>query len=319
MPVSALLNLLKDGKFHSGDELGEVLGVSRAAIWKQIRKLEELGLEISSVRGKGYRLQGEMELLNQDYLKQALGDNLQEIHVLFETPSTNTWLLDRANEWSGKAALCVAEKQSAGRGRRGREWVSPLGRNLYFSLMLPAFSPMSVIEGLSLVVGLVVARQLNKLGCDASLKWPNDVLVRGQKIAGVLIELQGDLHSECQLIIGVGVNFDLGVANIDQPYTDIKSVVGKAPSRNSFSAELCEEIIASVELLKERGLKAFISEWQSLDYYREKRVKMLIGQNVWSGVAQGINRKGELQVLTDEDGLKVFNAGEISLRPEDAD
>lgn len=319
MSVPALLELLKDGVFHSGDELGEVLGVSRAAIWKQIRKLEDLGLEISSVRGRGYRLQGEIELLKQDFLRETLGGKLQEIHVLFETSSTNTWLLDRAKDWSGKAALCVAEKQSAGRGRRGREWVSPLGRNLYFSLMLPAFSPMSVIEGLSLVVGLVVARQLRKLGCDASLKWPNDVLVNGQKIAGVLIELQGDLHSECQLIIGVGVNFDLGVADIDQPYTDIKTVSGVCPSRNQFSVELAEEIIAAVEVLKVRGLKAFLSEWQSLDYYHQKRVKMLIGQNMWAGIAQGINSKGELQVLTDEDGLKVFNAGEISLRPEDAD
>jgi BirA family biotin operon repressor/biotin-[acetyl-CoA-carboxylase] ligase len=310
-----LLELLKDGAFHSGDELGEVLGVSRAAIWKKIHKLEELGLVISSVRGKGYRLQSSIELLDKSILKESLSSTIDEIEVLFDTGSTNSWLLDRANDWFGKTALCVAERQSAGRGRRGREWVSPLGRNLYFSLMLPAYSPMSVIEGLSLIVGLVTARKLRSLGCNASLKWPNDVLVNGQKIAGVLIELHGDLHSECQLIIGVGVNFDLGDIKIDQPATDIRSQIGRVPSRNEFSIALAQDIMAEVEVLKENGLKAFLDEWKKLDYYRDKPVKMIVGHNTCRGIAQGINSKGEFQVMTDK-GLKLFNAGEISLRSD---
>ena len=315
MTASILLELLKDGAFHSGDKLGKDLGVSRAAIWKKIRKLEELGLVISSVRGKGYRLERSIELLDKRLLEKSLSTKIDEIEVLFDTPSTNSWLLERANDWAGLSALCVAERQSAGRGRRGREWVSPLGRNLYFSLMLPAYSPMSVIEGLSLIVGLVVARKLRGLGCDAKLKWPNDVLINGKKIAGVLIELQGDLHSECQLIIGVGINFDLGGVSIDQPSTDIREQIGRTPSRNEFSAELAGDIMTEIELLKTKGLNAFLAEWRHLDYYRDKPVKMIVGNSIVKGTARGINARGEFQVMT-ETGIKLFNAGEISLRPD---
>lgn len=315
-----LIELLADGQFHSGEELGECLGVSRAAVWKRLRKLERLGLYCQRVRGKGYRLQGGLDLLDRQRIQACLHGAAADMPLTLvqETVSTNTDLLEalRHGEEAPRAAL--AEFQSGGRGRRGRHWVSPYGGSLYLSLAWPFQGGAAQLEGLSLAVGAVLAQLLAEegLGGDVGLKWPNDVLARGRKLAGVLIELAGDVDDRCVAVIGVGVNGALGDdhgAFIDQQWTDLRRELGRAPDRNRLAGRLLSRLGEMLPKFAAHGFAEMQSAWTDRDLCRGRPVRLLLGERVTEGIALGVTDKGGLRL--DVDGEEqVFHGGEVSLR-----
>jgi len=322
MSMDLLLSVLADGEFHSGEELGAALGVSRAAVWKQIKKIESLlGFELESVSGKGYRIAGGLELLDRvsvlEGLSATVRERLSDFEVLSVVGSTNRVVMERAAAGVEPGYLCAAEKQTAGRGRRGRIWHSPFGKNLYFSLSWQFSGGAASLEGLSLAIGVAVNEVLDGMGIQGvQLKWPNDLLYKNKKLAGILLEMAGDASGVCQVVIGVGINVDMGGADretIDQPWTDLKKITERPVSRNVLLATLIEKLVRLLGAYEEQGFKAYRARWLAMDAFTDQSVQLLIGQRVIEGVASGVDESGGLQICVDGQ-LQLFNGGEISLR-----
>ena len=320
MSEQRLLEVMADGNYHSGEELGELLGVSRTAVWKQIKKLESLGLGLESVKGKGYCLRGGLDLLNHSKLLECLGEEvaneLQQIEVLGVTDSTNARAMQSAQSGLSRY-VCVAEQQTAGRGRRGKVWQSPYGCNLYFSVVWSFDGGASVLEGLSLAVGVAVVRAMKSLGIEGlGLKWPNDILFEDKKLAGILLEMTGDAEGPCQLVAGVGINVSMPehqTESIDQPWVNLSSVAKAIPSRNEILASVLTELVPVLLSYEEVGFGAYRDEFMSLDAYVDKPVYIKQGAKVVLGQGAGVDVTGALLLDTDH-GRQVFNGGEVSLR-----
>ena len=315
-----IVELLADGQFHSGDELGRELGISRAAVWKQIQKLEEKGLEVFSVKGKGYKLHTPVELLVADQIKAHMSDKglslLGGIDLHGVVSSTNDIAMRAASDGVASGYVCLAEQQTAGRGRRGRTWVSPFGSNIYLSAVWHFYGGAAALEGLSLATGLAVAETLHSMGCSSvALKWPNDLLVGSAKLGGVLLEMTGDPTGHCQVVLGVGLNTRLregDAQHIDQEYTQL-SDHGLDVSRNALAGRVISALLVMLEQFSRHGFAHFHSRWESFDAYRDKPVAILAGSHATKGVARGVDATGGLRLETSE-GLEIFKGGELSLR-----
>ena len=308
-----LIGILADGGFHSGEQLGEVFGMSRAAINKHIQTIREWGLDVFTVPGKGYSLPAPIQLLDEKKILSYLPTG--QVAVLPVVDSTNQYLLDRIAELrSGDA--CVAEYQHAGRGRRGRQWISPFGANLYLSMFWRLEQGPAAAMGLSLVVGIVMAEVLHKLGAgDVRVKWPNDLYLNDKKLAGILVELTGKTGDAAQLVIGAGINLTMRESTtniISQDWINLQEA-GVIIDRNKLTAELLSELRLAVVKFENEGLSAFISRWREMDNYLDRPVKLIIGNQEIYGVARGIDQQGAL--LLDQNGnIKPYIGGEISLR-----
>ncbi|MGE7960693.1 bifunctional biotin--[acetyl-CoA-carboxylase] ligase/biotin operon repressor BirA [Pseudomonas sp. NPDC089530] len=314
-----LLELLKDGRFHSGQALGAALGVSRSAVWKQLQQLEaELGLSIHKVRGRGYQLAAPLALLSSaDICEQS--ENCPWTVLTFDSiDSTNAEAL-RAVERSVPAPfLVLAERQTAGRGRRGRKWVSPFAENVYYSLVLRIDGGMRQLEGLSLVVGLAVMQTLREFGiAGAGLKWPNDVLVGRKKIAGILLELVGDPADVCHVVLGVGINGNMQKADeVDQQWTSMRLESGNPVDRNQVIARLNMMLKAYLGRHQLEGFSSIRDEWERNHLWQGKAVSLIAGVNKIDGIVMGIDQQGALRLQVD--GVeKVYSGGELSLRLRD--
>ena len=316
-----LITILSDGHTHSGEALGASLGVSRVAVWKRLKKLEELGLEVETKKGKGYCLVGGLDLLSPGQIKSSIssqiGDLLSQIDIFFQIESTNAWLADAANRPSIKGCVCLAEQQTAGRGRRGREWFSPFGRNIYMSVGWEFDEGAAVLEGLSLAVGVAVVRALSSNGVGGlQLKWPNDILCEGKKMAGVLIEMSGDASGACSVVVGIGLNVNMGSGGadkIDQPWTDVSSVISGNASRNKLVGSLLNELIPILADYHEHGFGRYRDEWNRLDHLSMAEVELSGFGGGLTGIARGVDKAGALQVDTAE-GMQSIKGGEITLR-----
>jgi BirA family biotin operon repressor/biotin-[acetyl-CoA-carboxylase] ligase len=312
-----LLSIIADCEFHSGETLGKTLGISRAAISYHIKVLSSLGLDIFSVTGKGYCLAQPLTLLNLDKIKEQLVCfHTAEIEVLNVIGSTNQYLKDKTSDLEN-GHTCLAEAQTAGRGRHGRKWVSPYAASLYLSMHWSFTGGYSVLGGLSLAVGVAIVDALNKCGVQGiQLKWPNDIYAQGKKLAGVLIEVEGQMGSGCQAIIGVGLNVTLpqNVEEIGQPWIDIAQLAEPLISRNLLAGSLINELNISLALFENSGLEPFIAKWRALDVYANQAVKLIIGQQTVSGISRGIDASGAI-LLETEQGVKAYHGGEISVRP----
>lgn len=314
MTEHALIALLADGNFHSGEKLGALLGVSRTAVWKQLQKLESIGIELESVKGLGYRIAGGLDLLDREAVLASMGDaaGVCTLTLLGETVSTNDWVKATNGSWRG--VTCLAERQLGGRGRRGRSWVSPYGRNLYLSMGWEFEGGVAALEGLSLAVGVTICRILGgQKAAGVALKWPNDVLFEGRKLAGVLVELQGDPSGVCQVVVGVGINHHMGPAGkaIDQPWADATEVVSM--SRSELAGRLIGELAGVLEVFSLQGFSACRDEWSHYDVTRDQPVTLMTAAGAIEGVARGITEGGALLVETGS-GIETFHGGEVSLR-----
>lgn len=321
--VSDLLGLLADAQYHSGEELGEQLNISRAAVWKYIKRIDDLGLSLESVKGKGYRLLNPVELLDENKIKSFLSDEilrcLADIHLFPEIDSTNGFLLKQPHIVS---QVCIAEKQIAGRGRRGRTWISPFAQNIYFSLGWRFASGITALKGLSLLVGCVIVRVLKQLGFrDVGLKWPNDVLVNTKKLAGVLVEIRGDLAGDCELVIGIGLNYCMqdSVADaIAQPWVDLQQLADieavNLPSRNHLVASLISELLTVLQDYEEKTFSEYKAEWEAYNVYQGKKIELVLANSRLLGKCLGVDNDGAVILEDVNNQLHYLHGGEISLR-----
>lgn len=308
-----LISLLADGGFHSGEQLGETLGMSRAAINKHVQTIREWGLDVFTVPGKGYSLPAPIQLLKGVRILELLED--KRVTLLPVVDSTNQYLLDRIGELQSGDA-CVAEYQQAGRGRRGRQWISPFGANLYLSMFWRLDQGPAAAMGLSLVIGIVMAEVLQRFGAeDVRVKWPNDLYLNDRKLAGILVELMGKTGDAAQLVMGAGINLamrDTTAGAINQGWINLQEA-GISIDRNELAATLLNELRQSLKQFELDGLMPFIVRWRALDNFIDRPVKLLIGEQQIFGIARGIDQQGAL--LLDQDGvIKPFIGGEISLR-----
>ncbi|MDE2089583.1 MAG: bifunctional biotin--[acetyl-CoA-carboxylase] ligase/biotin operon repressor BirA [Gammaproteobacteria bacterium] len=317
-----MLSLLADGRFHSGEDLGATLGITRSAVWKAVRACETLGIEIHAVRGRGYRLAAPLELLSREVIQAAMDETargrLAGLDILPEVDSTNRHLMRLAQQGAPSGLACLAEWQSAGRGRRSRAWVSPFGTNIYLSLLWRYADGPATLTGLSIAIGVAVARALHEAGVSGiGLKWPNDLLWRERKLGGILLELAGESAGPCYVVAGVGVNVRMPAAaaqNIDQPWTDLAAVTGGAGvSRNRLAGLLLQHMIHVLDAFPSVGLAPFRQEWAHWDAVTGKRVVLQIQDRPVLGRALGIDDSGAL-LLSVNGELRSYASGEISLR-----
>jgi len=309
-----LLNLLADGEFHSGEKIGELLGVSRTSVNNYIKGLQGIGLDIYKVPGRGYQVASPIELLDEQVVRRLSGSNLVNVEQILD--STNQWLLDKMPNLDN-GQTCIAEYQLAGRGRRGRTWVSPFASHLYFSYYWRFESGIDKLSGLSLLVGIAVVNALEKIGIPgASLKWPNDIYYQGKKLAGILIELNGQVNEACHTVIGIGINVRMPPEQaelIDQPWIDLSSLSSEKVDRNQLSATLINELQTLLPEYEQTGLQPHLARWLDLDCFLNKPVNVLLAEKNSSGICRGIDDTGAL--LLEVDGqIERYIGGEVSLR-----
>ena len=320
--VNSVLRILSDGRFHSGSALGEALSVSRAAVWKAVQKLQqEWQVRINAVPGRGYQLAVPLTLLDKDTILSAIApqtrSRLQEIQVLWSVDSTNRYILNQAPNGIGSGLAVLAEHQSAGRGRRGRHWVSPFGRNLYLSLLWDFELDAAQLSGLSLAIAVAITRALSKLEInDVMLKWPNDLLWQERKLCGVLLEMKGEASGPWQVVIGMGMNVNMDsitTEEIGQPWVDLKTILGQNLDRNKLAAVILSELLEAMDQFQDSGLSPFLAEWRTRDICRDQLVELHFPDKVQQGIARGIDLNGAL-LLESEGVVKPYHAGEVSLR-----
>lgn len=317
-----LINALASGEFVSGQELGEQLGISRTAISKHIKALMEMGLDIFSVTGKGYKLPEPLTLLSHTKIVKSIpsGSFIPEIEVHSLIDSTNSYLLRRIPNQVTNGQVCLAEFQSAGRGRRGRQWVSPFGSQIYLSMYWYLEQGLSAAMGISLVTALAVSDAIYSLtDINVQLKWPNDIYLNGVKLAGILIDLEGQALEPSHSVIGIGLNLNMPVKaaeNIDQKWTDLQSHTQGTVDRDELSAMLIYSLITRLEQYQDEGLSSMLDEWHARDFYLDKRVKLLTGERVTRGICRGVNNQGAL-LLEINGKVKPIYGGEVSLRGDE--
>ncbi len=323
--LEPLLRLLADGRFHSGAALGETIGIGRSAVWKQIRALEAMGLEIHAVQGKGYRLATQLELLDRNLILAGLGasraSELRGFEIFYLIDSTNRYLMERAADGLEGPYLCLAESQSAGRGRRGRSWISPFGRNLYLSLQWRFELGADALPALSLAAGVAAAAALENMGvAGIGIKWPNDLYHGERKLGGLLIELAGEASGPWDAVVGLGLNIDmkdLSALDIDQPWTDLRSALGRRPERNGVAITIIDALMDALAKFEREGFAPFRESFQRFDVTRGREVELHQGANqIKRGVSLGVGEQGAL-MLQCESGISQVTSGEISLRISD--
>ncbi|OAM51164.1 biotin--[acetyl-CoA-carboxylase] ligase [Methylovorus sp. MM2] len=315
-----ILKVLADGRFHSGEALAQHFDVTRATIWNALQDAEALGIEIFSVRGRGYKLPEPIVMLDKQAILSSIGEQRAwfnvEVHDHLE--STNTYLMKKAASGAAHATCIVASLQTKGRGRRGRAWQAGLGNSLTFSLLWRFQSGAAALSGLSLAIGVALIRALNEIGIQAAqLKWPNDVLVNYQKLAGILIELQGDMDGPSAAVIGIGINLKLPEhlkRHIDQAATDMKTLTGQDIDPNLILGVLLKHLGDVLKDFEKDGFEILREEWLHYHAYQDKPVRLLMpdGREL-QGQVNGVGLDGILLVQTAQ-GEQRFSAGEISLR-----
>ncbi len=323
--VFKVLDVLSDGKFHSGESIAKTFDISRASIWNAIKKAEQFGVEIYSVRGRGYKLIQPIMLLKKPAIEQVMGEvhhwfNLEIFDVM---DSTNSYLLEKASSGHPHASVAVTQIQTKGRGRRGRSWQSALGESLTFSLLWRFNGGAATLSGLSLAVGVAIIRSLHRLGMlNAQLKWPNDVLIQDdtqyKKLAGVLIELQGDMEGQSTAVIGIGINLKLSKKSfnqIDQPATDIKSISKEDIDPNLLLGQILKDLADVLGQFNTYKFASLKEEWMSYHVYQHQIVTLSVGDGrSVTGLAQGVNDDGALLVEKPSHEIEIFSSGEITLR-----
>lgn len=322
----SVIRLLSDGAFHSGENVAARMGVSRSAVWKHVQALGDFGLEAEAVRGKGYRLSAPIELLDTAAIVRALPDDaracLERLETFTSLPSTSSHLTGSPPPAIGRAQVCLAEYQSAGRGRRGREWLGVLGGGLCLSIGWHYGEQPPQLSALSLAVGVATQRALAATGIDdVALKWPNDLIWRGGKLGGILIELNAEAGGPAHVVTGIGVNVRLpeklrrriALGRNDRPVDLAEICGGKPPSRNRLAAAIIAECLRVLVEFGESGFAPWLNRWNELDALAGQPVEFELGGDSVRGIARGADSDGALKIEIDG-RIRRFVSGEISPR-----
>lgn len=317
----ALVRHLLDGRWHSGAALVRELGITPALLRTRIRTLRSWGLEIQAARGAGYRLAQTLELFDEARIREhlALADPVA-IHIFPALESTNEYLMSRPLD--GGSHVCLAEFQRAGRGRRGRAWVSPFGANVCLSVGWSCERVPPDLAALGLALGLVSTQFLHGLGAEAVLvKWPNDLVVDGRKLAGILVEQRRESRGRIQIVAGIGLNLSLTAeqaSQIGQPWTSLAQVLpdsaNRPPSRNRIAAGLIDAILRARNTFHRQRFAPFRALWPRHDATRDRRVNVYMAGGTLEGIARGVDVDGALLLDTGQEELRRIVAGEVSLR-----
>jgi len=323
--LKKLIRYLGDGKFHSGAYLGKVLSMTRGGVWRLTKKFADLGIDIESVSGKGYRISGGLSLLSLSKIKKNIVKShikqIKKIEIFDQIDSTNAYLMRSAVSSKTKRndiCICLAEQQISGKGRLGRQWVSPFGANIYLSMLWSFVKGASDLAGLSLVVATAVVDALNIFGIKGvGLKWPNDILWQNRKLAGVLVEITSEAYGGSNAVIGVGLNINMPETAgklIGQPWVDLRNITGQLVDRSYLTGLLIGQLMEKLHLFQQQGMLAFMQKWQQFDVYFNKPVYAIVSGGKISGIAKGIDKHGYLRLEDKFGKIHVFPAGEISLR-----
>jgi BirA family biotin operon repressor/biotin-[acetyl-CoA-carboxylase] ligase len=316
-----LLDALIAADTLSGRELAERFGVTRAAVWKQIERLRALGVGIAA-QADGYRLESPLERLDAGAIVALLAPDerrrIGDLAVHWELDSTSSELLRRVGDDARDGLVCLAEIQTRGRGRRGRTWRMPLCGGVALSLLKRFDGGMAALSGLSLVAGIAAAQALEDCGiAGVGLKWPNDLVARGRKLGGILVELGGDSMGPCHAAIGIGLNLRLDAsvaAAIDQPWIDLAALAGdRLPSRNRIVARLLARLFEALDRFAVDGFSAFAADYARYDVLQGQAVRVLRADQAQDGIARGVDERGALRVAFADRERRV-DSGEVSIR-----
>lgn len=303
-----ILDLLSDGNQHSGEQLAERLGVSRTAIWKHMQHLRVLDVPLH-VESGGYRLEQPYHLLDKDAIAKSLDKPVKHIHLFESVTSTNEYLMKHG---TSSPEICLAEQQTAGRGRLGRAWHSPFGQNIYLSLRYEFSWDGSMLSGLSLVIGAVLASILhNVFDLKPQLKWPNDIYIDHKKLAGILIQLQTEANGNTTAIIGVGLNANMLPNDAVPEAISLQTTLGNAINRTPLVVLMINSMMNALETFGEKGFVAFQELWSSYDMLFQKEVEVVMGKEVKKGISRGIDVHGYFMLETDQ-GIHTISAGDVT-------
>lgn len=320
-----ILSLLADGRLHDKEELSSALD-SQTDIFSYIRHIsEQLGLQISAVEDIGYQLNSPLELLNQKKITAHLNYKslslISSLEIYEQINSTNSYLVERAQHNALSGSVCFAESQTAGRGRLGRQWLSPFGTNIYLSILWHYHQTAPVaISGLSLAVGVAVIRALKAhfptMELEIGLKWPNDLYSRGKKLGGILIEASTTTDSSCIAVIGLGLNLFLPEAHADsitQPWTDLTQITGqKILHRNKLASLLLNHLLPVIADFANDGIKSYVNEWCQYDCMTGKHARLFHAKQTITGFIEGIDDNGLLLLKLADGRIQAFASGEVS-------
>ena len=317
-----VLSILGDGEYHSGQNLADELSMTRTAIWKIIESLRTYGLSIDTGKKKGYRLQTVVELLDRDSIELFLDDSVKTlingIEIYHELTSTNQCLLDRNKQADIHSNVVLTEYQTSGRGRRGNVWHCPLAGGIMLSIGWCYDYPVVSLMHLSLAVGNAVMRSLSRSGINgAGLKWPNDLVYKGDKLGGILLETRSESAGPSTIVAGIGLNYAISgnskLMKTVQPWTDINNIVSPPPSRNRIISVLISELIGTLYDFQTIAAEKHVAEWQEYDCIRGKRVRLQLPGNQVEGIVEGIDNNGAL-VISTNGVLNSYTSGEVTIK-----
>ncbi|XXK59075.1 biotin--[acetyl-CoA-carboxylase] ligase [Porticoccaceae bacterium nBUS_09] len=317
-----ILEILQDGEFHTKKSFGAGLAISSDQIDEVLHELQASGLVLISPEGLGYRLSDSVELLGRtaifDYLSTVDPRPNCRLKILSVVDSTNRYAREQAANHASSGLVVLAEKQTAGRGRRGKVWVSPLASNIYMSVVWDFSGAGDTLKGLSLAIGVAVRRALLKLGvADIKLKWPNDIFVNGKKLGGILLEMIGDPSAECSVIVGIGINVLMSESSaeaIDQDWTDLQKASSVTISRNELVACLITETFEVLGNFQRTGFSVYRAEWQVADLLKNQSGTISKDRESVSGIVLGVDNSGSLRMRLSDGEEQRFIGGELSLR-----
>jgi len=316
LSLSKLVSILNDGQYHDGTRIGDKLHITRAAVWKAIKKLGNYGIIIDSIKGKGYAMLEPLILLNKQIIKKNLTNKNIDIDLFETIDSTNDYL--KTYFHSRNPRICLAEHQTSGKGRLNREWFSPFGQNIYLSCLYPFEKDVSELAGLSLATSLAVMKTLTTyhLPQPFFVKWPNDVIYAKKKISGNIIEIQAETNGICHAIIGIGINVNMLHDEdhaITQAWTSLRDIVGEYIDRNHLCALLINNLMSYLKRFEEHGLSDFMEEWKMADYLQAQEIKLDNIHRKVSGQVQGIDQHGHLLLKLKDGTVQAFSSGDTSI------
>jgi len=318
-----LLQALNRCGFHTGTQIGARLGLTRAAVHKHVQALVEQGLPIHRVRGRGYRLADGVTLLDAEAITRRLSaearGQLSAIELLEEVDSTSAELARGSAAVAFHGRVCLAEKQNAGRGRRGRSWSAAPYRDVMMSIGIEYPQWPAHLPTLGLVTALSVINALEGLGARSLMvKWPNDIVHEDRKVCGVLLDVTGEAHGACRVIVGIGINVAAGGSrerNIDQPWTDLETLTGRMPDRNIIVAQLLSRLLPAYREFPAQGFAPYRQAWRRLDALRDRRVTIHGADGAsFDGKAVGVDASGRLNVVGADGRVREFTQGDVSVR-----
>jgi len=316
-----LLHMLlnAEGRFVSGEEISRNLSISRTAVWKHVNKLRDMGYEFEAVSRKGYRLVTKPDSIGATALQLALDTTVfgRKAVLLTSTLSTQGDVLKLAEQGQAEGAVVIAEEQTGGRGRFGRQWFSPPGKGIWMSVLLRPDLPLQHTPQLTLLTGVAVCRAIRTCtGADAGIKWPNDLLIDGRKVCGILLESTVEDHEVRYCIAGIGVDVNFDPEDYPEDLTTIatslKMATGQAVDRTKLTAAILTELEQLYFLYQKEGFGVISALWEALSVSLNREITVTNPQGVIEGKAIGLDASGALLVEKHDGEHTLVISGEIS-------